>query len=182
MAPRIAGYSAASMGLSTMSLIECTAAELQTHMEGGDVSAEEIARAYLDAIEKREPKVDAFLHLDADAALEQARTVDRKRAEGKSLGKLAGLPVAVKDVLLTSGDAVEQHCCREVSLARHVELEACGEECPISALGVDAYDLSGGSLNNEESSIGSDRQSFGTCQVVGNDSRWLKADAVGDDL
>ena len=45
----------------------------------------------------------AYLYVDAEAALETAREVDRRRAAGEQLGSLAGIPVAVKDVLATAG-------------------------------------------------------------------------------
>ncbi len=66
-------------------------------------TAESITRAFLDAIRLRDPKVHAFLHVDEAAALEQARAVDAKRRAGQPLGQLAGVPVAVKDVLCTRG-------------------------------------------------------------------------------
>jgi aspartyl-tRNA(Asn)/glutamyl-tRNA(Gln) amidotransferase subunit A len=85
-----------------MTTTERTAAELLAAQARG-ASAESITRTYLDAIRQRDPKVKAFLHVDEHAALEQARAVDAKRKAGRPLGKLAGVPVAVKDVLCTEG-------------------------------------------------------------------------------
>jgi aspartyl-tRNA(Asn)/glutamyl-tRNA(Gln) amidotransferase subunit A len=79
-----------------------TATDLLAAQATGE-SAEAITRAFLDAIRQRDGVVKAFLHLDSAAALEQARAVDAKRKAGKSLGPLAGVPVAVKDVLCTKG-------------------------------------------------------------------------------
>jgi aspartyl-tRNA(Asn)/glutamyl-tRNA(Gln) amidotransferase subunit A len=79
-----------------------TATELLAAQAQGE-SAESITRAFLDAIRRRDPKVKAFLHVDEAAALEQARAVDAKRKAGAPLGPLAGVPVAVKDVLCTAG-------------------------------------------------------------------------------
>jgi aspartyl-tRNA(Asn)/glutamyl-tRNA(Gln) amidotransferase subunit A len=79
-----------------------TATELLAAQREGE-SAEGITRAYLDAIRVRDGAVKAFLHVDEAAALEQARTVDAKRKAGQPLGRLAGVPVAVKDVLCTKG-------------------------------------------------------------------------------
>ena len=45
----------------------------------------------------------AFLHVDTDGALAAARAVDERRAAGEELGPLAGVPLAVKDVLATKG-------------------------------------------------------------------------------
>src|SRR5207245_2592360 len=77
--------------------------ELLPLLARGEVSAEALTASYLDAIRRRDPKVRAFLHVDEASALEQARRVDDKRRAGQPLGALAGLPVAVKDVLCTRG-------------------------------------------------------------------------------
>ncbi len=69
----------------------------------GEVSAEEVTRAHLDRIDQVDDRVHAFLHLTTDAAIESARAVDRKRAAGDALGPLAGVPLALKDVLTMRG-------------------------------------------------------------------------------
>jgi aspartyl-tRNA(Asn)/glutamyl-tRNA(Gln) amidotransferase subunit A len=78
--------------------IERTAAELLSAQAQGE-SAERITQSYLDAIKHRDPKVQAFLHVDEAHALEQARAVDGKRKRGEAMGRLSGVPVATKDVL-----------------------------------------------------------------------------------
>lgn len=85
-----------------MSGIERTAIELLAAQAQGE-SAENIAGAYLAAIRDRDPKVKAFLQVDEAAALEQARSIDARRKKGEKLGRLAGVPVAIKDVLCTQG-------------------------------------------------------------------------------
>jgi aspartyl-tRNA(Asn)/glutamyl-tRNA(Gln) amidotransferase subunit A len=80
-----------------------TAAALGRAIAGGEVSAEETARAHLDRIDAVDDRVHAFLHVDADGALAAARAVDAARARGERLGPLAGVPVAVKDVVTTKG-------------------------------------------------------------------------------
>jgi len=84
-------------------LTKLTAAELAGTIASGDVSAEEVTRAHLDRISAVDGKVHAFLHVDADGALAAARAVDAKRAKKEQLGPLAGVPIAVKDVLTTRG-------------------------------------------------------------------------------
>jgi aspartyl-tRNA(Asn)/glutamyl-tRNA(Gln) amidotransferase subunit A len=86
-----------------MSLIERTATELLAFQARGEATAEAITDAFLAAIRARDLQVKAFLHVDEDAARRQARTVDQKRKNGERLGALAGVPVAVKDVLCTRG-------------------------------------------------------------------------------
>jgi aspartyl-tRNA(Asn)/glutamyl-tRNA(Gln) amidotransferase subunit A len=84
-------------------LTRMTAVEIAAKVAGGEVSAEEVTRAHLDRIAAVDGKVHAFLHVDAEGAVEAARAVDAKRARGESLGPLAGVPVAVKDVMTTRG-------------------------------------------------------------------------------
>jgi len=86
-----------------MNLIEKTAAELLTLQSNGDATAESITDAFLAAIKQRDSKVKAYLHVDEASAREQARSIDAKRKRGHQLGKLAGVPVAIKDVLCTKG-------------------------------------------------------------------------------
>ncbi len=86
-----------------MSLTEKTAAELLALQEAGRATAAEIADAFLAAVRNREPAVRAFVHLDESAVRQQAAAVDAKRKAGARLGPLAGVPVALKDVLCTRG-------------------------------------------------------------------------------
>src|SRR3954469_23809817 len=86
-----------------MSLIEKTATELLALQSSGQASAAEVAEAFLAAIRDRETKLRSFTLVDEDAARRQAAAVDAKRKAGQPLGKLAGVPVAVKDVLCTRG-------------------------------------------------------------------------------
>jgi aspartyl-tRNA(Asn)/glutamyl-tRNA(Gln) amidotransferase subunit A len=84
-------------------MVERSAIDLLGHLTRGELTAEAVARSYLDAIRARDGKVKAFLHVDADAVVEQARGIDARRRRGEPLGRLAGLPVALKDVLCTRG-------------------------------------------------------------------------------
>ncbi|TDC13417.1 Asp-tRNA(Asn)/Glu-tRNA(Gln) amidotransferase subunit GatA [Streptomyces sp. 8K308] len=84
-------------------LIRLTAAELAARVAAGDVSAVEVAEAHLARIDAVDEKVHAFLHVDREGALAQARAVDEKRANGEPLGPLAGVPLALKDIFTTEG-------------------------------------------------------------------------------
>ncbi|MFF3856572.1 Asp-tRNA(Asn)/Glu-tRNA(Gln) amidotransferase subunit GatA [Micromonospora sp. NPDC002575] len=84
-------------------LTKLTAVELAGLVADGQTSAVEVTRAHLDRIAAVDDRVNAFLHVDADGALAAARAVDERRAAGEELGPLAGVPVAVKDVLTTRG-------------------------------------------------------------------------------
>lgn len=82
-----------------MSLVELSATEQLQRLATGDITAVELTEAYLKRIDTVDAKVGAFLRTEKDAALAQATAVDARRKAGKPVGKLAGLPVAVKDVL-----------------------------------------------------------------------------------
>lgn len=84
-------------------LLTKSALELAELLAAGRVSSEELTRAALDRIAAVNPKVHAFLLVDREGALAQAREVDRRRAEGESLPRLAGVPIAVKDNIVTRG-------------------------------------------------------------------------------
>src|SRR6476646_12157614 len=86
-----------------MSLIHRSAAKLLSDLEGRKVSSVDLTRAYLDQIQKHDAKIKAFLLVEADAALARAKEIDERRAAGKAVGKLGGLPVAIKDVICTKG-------------------------------------------------------------------------------
>ncbi|MEP6695739.1 MAG: Asp-tRNA(Asn)/Glu-tRNA(Gln) amidotransferase subunit GatA [Pseudonocardiales bacterium] len=67
----------------------------------GDTTAVAVAQAHLDRIAAVDDRVHAFLQVDAAGALRAARAVDEARARGERLGPLAGVPLALKDVVVT---------------------------------------------------------------------------------
>ncbi len=70
----------------------------------GEVSAETIAETTLKRIARHNPAVGAFLSLFSERMLNQARQLDQKRKSGKPLGKLAGVPIAIKDNIHVRGE------------------------------------------------------------------------------
>jgi aspartyl-tRNA(Asn)/glutamyl-tRNA(Gln) amidotransferase subunit A len=88
-----------------MELIHATARQLLARLERREVSALELVQAFLTHIERQEPQVRAFLSLFPDEAIAQARALDQRRARGEPCGTLAGIPLAIKDVLCTKGKA-----------------------------------------------------------------------------
>jgi aspartyl-tRNA(Asn)/glutamyl-tRNA(Gln) amidotransferase subunit A len=78
-------------------------AELGRLLAAGEVSSEQLTGAYLERIAAEDGELGAYLHVDPDAALAQAREVDAARAAGEDLGPLAGVPVALKDLVVTEG-------------------------------------------------------------------------------
>ncbi len=82
-------------------LTRLTAADLASALAAGDVSSAEATRAHLDRIAAVDGDVHAFLHVNAHA-MDAATDIDRRRAAGEELGPLAGVPLAIKDVLVTT--------------------------------------------------------------------------------
>ncbi|HSG72365.1 MAG TPA: amidase family protein, partial [Planctomycetaceae bacterium] len=81
------------------SLIGNATGELLKRLAARDISSTELTRACLDQIALQDESIGAFLHADRDDALAQAEAVDQKRTDGSPVGLLAGLPVAMKDVV-----------------------------------------------------------------------------------
>jgi aspartyl-tRNA(Asn)/glutamyl-tRNA(Gln) amidotransferase subunit A len=84
-------------------LTRSTAAALAEALANGETSSVELTEAHLDRIAAVDTDVHAFLHVDRDGALEQARAADARRAAGTPASTLDGVPIAVKDVLATEG-------------------------------------------------------------------------------
>ncbi len=76
-----------------------SAVELSDLLCAKEVSSVEMTQAVIDRTLEVDDKIHAFLSHDAEDALRQARDSDRRRADGKTLGPLDGIPVAVKDVI-----------------------------------------------------------------------------------
>ncbi len=79
------------------------AAEIARRVAARETSAEAVTREHLDRIAQRDAGLEAFLTVSADRALAQAKRVDAALAGGAAPGPLAGVPVAVKDLLHIEG-------------------------------------------------------------------------------
>jgi aspartyl-tRNA(Asn)/glutamyl-tRNA(Gln) amidotransferase subunit A len=86
-----------------MTFTSTPAVDLAAGIAAGDYSAREVATAFLDRIAETDGELNAFLAVDTPGALAAADAVDAARASGETLGPLAGVPVAVKDVIATEG-------------------------------------------------------------------------------
>ncbi len=80
-----------------------SAAALAEKLAAGEVTSVEVTQAHLDRIAAVDGAVHAFLHVSAEQALATAADVDARRAAGEELHPLAGVPIAVKDVVVTKG-------------------------------------------------------------------------------
>ncbi|MEI7797954.1 MAG: Asp-tRNA(Asn)/Glu-tRNA(Gln) amidotransferase subunit GatA [Actinomycetes bacterium] len=140
-------------------LIYKSAAQLSESLAKKEVSAREVTQAHLDQIAKVDKAVHAFLFVDTDGALAQADQVDAARAKGENLGPLAGVPLALKDILAQEG--IPTTCGSKI---------LAGWRPPYSATVVKKLRAAGvvilGKTNMDEFAMGSstENSAFGTTQ------------------
>ena len=89
--------------MNSSRLTELTASQLAGLIAGKELSPVEVTRAYLERIDNINPKLNAFITVCAEEAMQAAREAERAVVNGDSLGPLHGLPLAVKDQLETKG-------------------------------------------------------------------------------
>jgi Asp-tRNA(Asn)/Glu-tRNA(Gln) amidotransferase A subunit family amidase len=83
-------------------LVKLSATEAAAEIARSAISVEEYSRACLDRIEAMDGEIKAFVHIDREHVLPQARALDERRAERRSMGPLYGVPVAIKDIIDTA--------------------------------------------------------------------------------
>ncbi|MCK5311506.1 MAG: Asp-tRNA(Asn)/Glu-tRNA(Gln) amidotransferase subunit GatA, partial [Desulfobacteraceae bacterium] len=85
-----------------MNLQELTIHELSNLLKNSEITSEEITRQYLARIEKHDKEIGAYITVDSEYALNQAKNADKMITQGKA-SYLTGVPIAVKDLLCTKG-------------------------------------------------------------------------------
>jgi Asp-tRNA(Asn)/Glu-tRNA(Gln) amidotransferase A subunit family amidase len=85
-----------------MQLEKLTAAEAASLIRSKKLTSEALVRALLARIAERDGDVAAWVHLDGELALEEARAADLKQRSGAPLGSLHGVPVGIKDIIDTA--------------------------------------------------------------------------------
>jgi aspartyl-tRNA(Asn)/glutamyl-tRNA(Gln) amidotransferase subunit A len=85
-------------------LTDLTLTDALAKLNAREIKAVELTQAYLDRIALIEPKIDSYLLVTSEKALEQAQQADERRAKGEN-APLLGIPLAIKDVLCTEGIA-----------------------------------------------------------------------------
>lgn len=93
-------------------LLFCSATELAQKLAAGELTSVELTTACLDRIEALNDRLNAFLLIDREGALATARAVDQARARGEKLHPLAGVPIAIKDNIVTRG--METTCASKI--------------------------------------------------------------------
>ena len=84
-----------------MELWQLTATEAARRIRAGEITSEALVSSCLTRIAERDEAVGAWIHLDVDQALQQAREADLVLAKGQGIGPLHGVPVGVKDIIET---------------------------------------------------------------------------------
>jgi len=147
-------------------LLDRPVAALAEGIKAGDYSAEELVRESLDAIEAQS-RLHAFLSVTAEHALERAQAVDAARQRGEPLGPLAGVPLAIKDVLCTRG--IPTTCGSKIltrsESGRPSSSPARGWRPPYDATVIERINAAGaimvGKTNMDEFAMGSSTENSG---------------------
>ncbi len=84
-------------------MIRKSASEMAAALAAKEISSVDLTKAHLERIKEVDSQVHAFLHVDTEGALLQAKAVDDARARGEKLAPLAGVPIALKDVFTQKG-------------------------------------------------------------------------------
>jgi aspartyl-tRNA(Asn)/glutamyl-tRNA(Gln) amidotransferase subunit A len=121
---------------------------LSQNLAAKKISSEELVQSCFARVDAVEPKVKAFLSLDRDAALTQARQSDARRAKGESRGPLDGIPVGIKDVISVKGQPLT---CASKILQPYVSPYDATAIARLQAAGAIPF----GRLNMDEFAMGS---------------------------
>jgi aspartyl-tRNA(Asn)/glutamyl-tRNA(Gln) amidotransferase subunit A len=84
-------------------IVKLSASQMAQKLASGEVSSHELTQAEINVIAAAEPKLKAFLTVSATSALQQADQSDARRAKGEKMPALAGVPIAIKDMIVTKG-------------------------------------------------------------------------------
>jgi len=138
---------------------ELSAKELRDRIAAGRISSVEATEAVFERIDKLETVIGAYISTYRDMALETAADVDRRIAAGQDVGKLAGVPVAVKDNMCTTFGATT--CASRILENFHAPYNATVVE---KLLAADAVIV--GKANMDEFAMGSSTENSGLKQTV----------------
>lgn len=138
---------------------ELSANQLRGKIAAGKISSLEATKAVFQRIDKLEPIIGAYISTYHDKALETAADIDRRIAAGKSVGQLAGVPVAIKDNMCTTFGATT--CASKILENFHAPYNATVVE---KLLAADAVIV--GKANMDEFAMGSSTENSGLKQTV----------------
>ena len=155
-----------------MSLLEHSAVKLRRQLDCGELTSVDVCEAYLRQIEAHDASIGAFLRVERDSVLEAAAAVDARRKNGDSMGLLAGIPVAVKDLVCTRG---EPTTCASKMLEKFVppydatviEKLRAADAILIGKTNMDEFAMGG---STENSALGATRNPWDMERVPGGSS------------
>lgn len=153
-------------------LCQKTVAELCVMLEDGCVTSLEIVEAYLQAISLRNEEINAYLEVYADDARREAAKSDARRKAGKPLGRLDGVPIAVKDNIVMRGRVCScagkmlESFCSPYDATVIVRLRAAGMPI-LGRLNMDEFAMGG---STENSAFGPTRNPWDLSRVPGGSS------------
>jgi len=145
-------------------LTELGVAALRDGVAGGAFTATEVAHAFNAAVEAAQGALNAFIVTTPDAALAAAGTVDEARAAGQPLGKMAGVPIGMKDLFATKG-------VQTTAASKILEGFVPPYESTVSQKLWDAGAGMLGKLNLDQFAMGSSNETSGFGNVI---SPWRK--------
>ena len=128
-----------------------TAVQLRASFQEGALGAQEIALSFLQRIDTLDTELHSLLSVTKERALKQAQVVDAKKKQGKPLGKLAGVPVIIKDNIQVRG---ERMTCASKFLEHYISPFDATTVCLLEA--EDAMIL--GKANLDEFAMGSSNE------------------------
>jgi aspartyl-tRNA(Asn)/glutamyl-tRNA(Gln) amidotransferase subunit A len=136
-----------------------SAGELRERIGRGEITSVEATEAVFERIEKRDSIIGAYISTDREAAMRKAADVDRRIAAGEQVGRLAGVPVAVKDNMCTRWGATT--CASRILENFHSPYNATVVE---KLLAADAVIV--GKTNMDEFAMGSSTENSGLKRTV----------------
>jgi aspartyl-tRNA(Asn)/glutamyl-tRNA(Gln) amidotransferase subunit A len=86
-----------------MDILNMSALELSKNIQSGDISVKEAVDAYISVIEEKDKDINAFITIDKEALYKRVDEVQAGIDSGKYVGKLVGVPIAIKDNICTKG-------------------------------------------------------------------------------
>ena len=134
--------------MDSPNITSATATELIESLLSGSVTSVEITQAFIDRIKAVDEKVHAFLHLDEEDMLSQAKKSDQRRERGELLGQMDGVPVGLKDVISVEGQPL-------TAASKILENYISPYDATVTRKLKEAGAVLGGRLNLDEFAMGS---------------------------
>jgi len=161
----------------------CTAHDLLARIRTGQTTSRALTEAVLQRIREVDPKIGAYLHVDEQGALAQADRVDVRIAAGEHVGPLAGIPVALKDLISTKD--IPTTCGSRILEGYHPPYDATvvtrlrtADAVLIGKLNMDEFAMGS---SNENSGYGPVRNPRDTDRVPGGSSGGSAASVAADE-